>query len=611
MSLKTDKLIEEAQKLALRGQLDKAIKVYQQVLSLEPSAFNHRQKLAELLVKAGRLDDARAEFEAIGKKFTSDGFYLKAIAVYKKLQGLFPGDIPTTLSLASLNEKHGLIANAVAEYKLVYDYYEKESNTSDALTILEKMHNVDPQNVNIKHKLAESYFQLGKKDESYSLFGKLATLLQERGDTSAFAKLDARIQQLFPQKSEFVLEVLAEQVSSGNAASAVVGLQALLRTNSHDKRIWELIVEAFTQLDQPQKVKVAYQHFLKCFPNELSAQVGLIGCLAAEKDLKGAVSLLDNYELGLFAGRFLEDLERIYRMLDKLDPINLRILEGLSRVCMALGKADEVTTLQSKISSLQGVTGKEMPVPLQEESVDEQDYFDGHASDEPEFGEVSFADLNTDTIEIPTTPDTGSIGAPGVFDTPEDEFEIDVEFDEDASFEIPFDDEEAAPEEDWLVAVGNMLDKIATKTGKVKFASSLDGDDAQSHYDLGLAFMEMGLYDESFKEFRQAASDSNRRFVCFVFQGVCLREKGDLVNAESVLQSLVKPELSTEDLCTAKYELALTYKASGKNDEYVALLNEIDGVDRNFRDVGRRLDAVHTDKDALDFSDDDFKIFDV
>ena len=264
MSSKKDKLIEEAQKLVLRGQLDKAIKAYEQVLALEPSALNHRQKLAELLIKAGRSDDARAEFETIGKKYSSDGFYLKAIAVYKKLQGFFPGDIPIILTLAGLNEKHGLVANALAEYKHVYDFYEKSLDTAAALKMLEKMQSVDPQNVNVKLKLAEAYFKAGQVDESYAAFGKLATLVQERGDVPAFVKIDARIKQLFPQKSEFVLEVLAEQVTNGNAASAITGLQALLRTNSNDKRIWDLIVDAFTQLKQPQKVKVAYQHYLKC-----------------------------------------------------------------------------------------------------------------------------------------------------------------------------------------------------------------------------------------------------------------------------------------------------------------------------------------------------------
>lgn len=614
MSSKIDKLREEAQKLAIKGPVEKAIKAYEQLVSMEPAALNHRQRLADLLIKAGRSDDARTELEVIGKNFSTNGFYLKAIAIYTKLQGLFPGDIPIALTLAGLNEKHGLTANALAEYKRVYEYYVKNSLTEEALNILEKMQNVDAQNVNIRLKLAEAYFAAGKSDESYAVFGKLATLLQERGDAGAFAKLNARIQQLFPKKPEFMLEVLSEQVAGGNAASAVTGLQSLLRTNPSDKRIWELVIVAYKQLDQPQKLKVAYQHFLKFFPDELPAKAGLVLCQASERDLKGALALLDSYEQELLTRGYLAELEAIYRILDEIDPINLRVLEGLRRIYEAGGKSDEVASLDTKIKSLRNLSGTKAapsPPPVVQETVAEPDYFAGQASDEPEFGEVSFEDADTEITAFESQQSVDSQDVADALESLEEDVEIEVDFDEDTELEFPLD---GAPksvlEEDWLDAVGKMLDKIATKTGKVKFASAPDGDDAQSHYDLGMAFMEMGLFDESFKEFRQASADTSRRFECFVFQSVCLRGKGDLANAEKVLRSLVKPGTSLEETCSAKYELALTCEASGKTEEYVKLLAEIDVSNRNFRDVRSRLDASNSDKNSLDFSDDDLKGFD-
>lgn len=158
-----NRLIEEAQKLIMRGQFDKAAKVYQQVLSQEPSATNLRQKLAEILVKAGRNEDARIEFETIGKHFSNNGFYLKAIAVFKQLQKLFPADITLSITLAGLNEKHGLTANALSEYKQVFDYYINAGNATEAIKILFKMQDVDPQNISVKSKLAEAVCKHGKK----------------------------------------------------------------------------------------------------------------------------------------------------------------------------------------------------------------------------------------------------------------------------------------------------------------------------------------------------------------------------------------------------------------------------------------------------------------
>jgi tetratricopeptide (TPR) repeat protein len=292
----------------------------------------------------------------------------------------------------------------------------------------------------------------------------------------------------------------------------------------------------------------------------------------------------------------------------------------LKRIFEAGGKFDEAANLETKIKSLRNLSGTKQPPqkkPKEPEPESEPEYFSGQASDEPEFGEVSFADVDTEIaaherLQAADAATDDGIVVADEMESSEGDVEIEVDFDDDSDLEIPLDAEEtAAPEEDWLAAVEKMLDKIATKKGKVKFASDLDGEDAQSHYDLGMAFMEMGLYDESFKEFRQAAADISRRFVCFVFQGVCLREKGDLENAEKVLRHMSRPGLSLEDSCTAMYELALTCQAAGKPDEYVTLLTEIDATDRNFRDVRMRLDAVNIDRDALDFSDDDFKIFDV
>jgi tetratricopeptide (TPR) repeat protein len=386
----------------------------------------------------------------------------------------------------------------------------------------------------------------------------------------------------------------------------------LLRTNPNDKRLWELIIEAYKQLDQSQKVKVAYQHFLKFFPDDLSAKAGLILCLSSERDLSGALLLLDSCEQELISGKFLDELESVYRILDEIDPINLRVLDGLKRVYEAGGKLDEVASLETKIKSIRNISAtKPPPAQVQQESSAEPEYFAGQTTDEPEFGEVSFADCDT---EITAAESELNVSSPDVDDrmeAQEEDFEIEVEFDDDTDLEIPLDVAvPVAPEEDWLVAVSKMLDKIATKTGKVKFASALDGDDAQSHYDLGMAFMEMGLFDESFKEFRQAAADTSRRFECFVFQSVCLRGKGDLANAEKVLRSLVHPGCSLEESCSAKYELALTCDASGKSEEYVRLLVEIDVSNRNFRDVRSRLAAANADKDALNFTDDDLKGFD-
>lgn len=632
MSSKKDKLIEEAQRFVVRGQLDKAIKTYEQVMGLDPTAVNHRQRLAELLLKAGRPDDARTEFETIGKYFSSNGFYLKAIAIYKQLQKSFPGDIQISLTLAGLNEKHGLVANALAEYRQVFDAYEKSSEMEEAVKILEKMQAVDPQNVAVGLKLAETYFQVKRPDDSYAAFGKLASLLQERGDTAAIAKLDARIRKLFPDKAAFMLEVLAEQVASGKAASAVNVLQSMLRTNPNDKRIWELIVEAYTNLNQPQKVKVAYQHFLKFFPDDASAKIGLIRCHATDRDLKGTLALLDSYEAGLLqSGQNFEELESVYKLLEELDPINGRVLEGLSSVYAAAGKTGEYNALAPKIQSLKSITGKKEAAPAAIiPAHSEPDFFENETAGEmilplesspvPDdvFQLDSYGDVqedspfsSPDSTDAYEQPDFGDESVAEFAPDSAEDFEIEVEYEEFEITDVPEAPEEPAQEEgNWLDSVGEILESISTTPRGVKFGGNLDGDDAQSHYDLGMAFKEMGLFDDAINEFRQASADPARRVECILFQGACLRDKGDVKNAEIVFRSLLKPDLNQDDFLATKYELALTCRAAHKSDEYARLLAEIEATCPGYRDVRSLIASIGTEKNDLDFSEDDLKGFD-
>ena len=597
-SSKKDKLIKEAQKFVLRGQFDKAAKSYEQILVLEPAAVNLRQKLAELLIKSGQNNEARKELETIGRYFSNNGFYLKAIAVYKQLQKLFPADISLSMMLAELNEKHGLVANSLSEYKLVYEFHEKNGNIPEALDILDRMQNIDPQNIPIKIKLAEAYVQHEKREESYAVFMKTAALLLERSDNATFSKICARVQQLFPDKPDFMLEVLAEQIRQGNAATTINSLQSLLRSDPNNRRAWNLITQAYQLLGETQRLKIAYQHYLNFFPTEPAAILGLITSVTADKNLVAALELLNYHEPFLISGGFLQQLEQVYHSLDKIDPINVRILEGLIRVATAAGNEDELRALTSKLQSLRSVSGvAHHGSPFPSEVLSEQAVLH-------DFGALE-RESSSETV-----PDAEPFVAAITADQqPEEDIEVDIEIDIDSPFgSLEQEIGTVSGTDNWLDSVGDLFDTIDTAPRVVKFGNEMESSDAQTHFDLGQAFKEMGLYDEAINEFRQASQDASRRVECLIMQCVCLRERGELEKAITMLLALLKPGLSEQESCSVKYELASGYEAAGKREEANNLLNEINAINPGFRNIGSRLNAVNG-SDSLDFSDDDLKDF--
>ena len=625
-----EKLIAEAQKLLQKGQLDKSIKCYQDAVALEPGDLKTRQRLAELLARAERSDDARAEFEVIGKSLSGNGFYLRAIAVYKQIERLAPDDVGVILTLASLNEKHGLVGQAMAEYKRAFDLYEKKGEMVEAIGVLVSMEKADPQNTNIRLKLSEVLYQSGHVEESFQAFCELAGMLVERGDESSFTRLVSRIEQIFPDRSGFVYDILQKQVESGNINNALQILHSLLKSDPRNMRVWTIILTAYEHQGDETRLKTASQHFIRFFPEQFLPRKHLASCLISENDVDGALSQLESAEQLAKSPEEIAGLKELYTSLSKVAPYDVKVLKGLARLCNATGDKDQADAISSKIVSLSNIASSsaliqpeepeflpfdveeqpEEPIPdiLEDagicfaEEPREELSVSGDietADDETlEYGEVRFGVETDEAIPVLEA---------GESELSDYEIEIDLDMDEEPV------QSQVTGNENWFDTVNDIFDNIVTEPGKVK-VDGMEQGDSQSHYDLGMAFREMGLLDEAINEFRTASSDPQRKVECMIQQAGCLRDKGELELAENALTSLFSaPGLFHEERTAIKYELALTFEAGGQAVEATRLYNEIEAETPEFRDVRSRLEKSSADAGAssFDFSEDELLDFDL
>jgi tetratricopeptide (TPR) repeat protein len=121
----------------------------------------------------------------------------------------------------------------------------------------------------------------------------------------------------------------------------------------------------------------------------------------------------------------------------------------------------------------------------------------------------------------------------------------------------------------------------------------LDQEDTETHYNLGIAYKEMGLYDDAIVEFQAAARATERAADCLTLQGICNRDKGDLDSAEQVFRKGMALEgLSTEEALSLKYELALLLEGTGRTEEALHLYSEVREVNPGFREVGSKITAM-------------------
>src|SRR5258708_14335981 len=120
-----NKIIEAAAKLVVKGAYDKAIKEYQKILSVDPRDTRALQKLGELYQKKNDNAQAAQFFTKVAESYSGEGFFLKAVALYKQVLKLSPGQLEINLKLAELHQQLPLMSEAASYYPLVASQYEQ------------------------------------------------------------------------------------------------------------------------------------------------------------------------------------------------------------------------------------------------------------------------------------------------------------------------------------------------------------------------------------------------------------------------------------------------------------------------------------------------------
>jgi tetratricopeptide (TPR) repeat protein len=121
-------------------------------------------------------------------------------------------------------------------------------------------------------------------------------------------------------------------------------------------------------------------------------------------------------------------------------------------------------------------------------------------------------------------------------------------------------------------------------------AESLSSEDYDTHYNLGIAYREMGLLDEAIGEFQLASKEPRYLVECCSLLGGCFLEKGlPELAIKWYRRGLEVPGLAEEALLGLLYDLGNVYLFQGEEDKARASFVEIYGVNSNYRDVVAKL----------------------
>lgn len=121
-------------------------------------------------------------------------------------------------------------------------------------------------------------------------------------------------------------------------------------------------------------------------------------------------------------------------------------------------------------------------------------------------------------------------------------------------------------------------------------SATLDAGDFDTRYDLGIAYREMGLYEDAIGEFKICLDAPTRRFDSLYLMGLCARDLqryGDAVH--HLEQALALPDLPGDRLAGVFFDLAISQALAGDRDRARANMRRVLELDPGFPNAAVRL----------------------
>jgi tetratricopeptide (TPR) repeat protein len=119
-------------------------------------------------------------------------------------------------------------------------------------------------------------------------------------------------------------------------------------------------------------------------------------------------------------------------------------------------------------------------------------------------------------------------------------------------------------------------------------------EDVDTHYNLGVAYKEMGLLDDAVSEFIMTPEDEPKYFQSRYMLGLCYMEKGEYQNAAVEIQNAlsymeVQGIDDDETGLSMHYDLGLAYQGAGNINSAISEFQIVHALDSGYRDIATKL----------------------
>ena len=349
MAIQRDKVIANAEKLVAKGKIEPAIKEYERLLDDNPNDVNTLNRIGDLWVRINRNDEAVKTFGKIADHYARDGFFLKAIAIYKKINKLDPSKLEVYGKLADLYAKQGLAMEAKSQYQVLADYYLKHGDPGNALLIYRKISELDPQSINVHVKLADLHSQIGQTGEALKEYDRVGRMLLKRGMLDEAVQVFKKALKIDAKNVDLVESLVTALIESKDYGNAITIVEHALEQNRENPRLLAMWGKILIGKGDLPSARTALERGLKAEPNEPSIRDALADLYLKQNDANRALEMLvPLVERALGRGERGQAVEMLNRVLR----VDQRHTPTLERIVALYTRLNEETNILSSMNLL-------------------------------------------------------------------------------------------------------------------------------------------------------------------------------------------------------------------------------------------------------------------
>jgi pilus assembly protein FimV len=339
------KTLNAAEKYVQQGKIQNAISEYEKVIKNDPKDLTVTNTIGDLYSRLGEADKATECFKTVGDAYATQGFTVKAIAMYKKISKLKPS-LESVLKLAELYTQQGLFNDARAQYLQVAEEFLKANELDNAVRIFQKILEMDPENTNMRVRLAEVYIRLGKKNDAWQIFSAAAETLRSKGSLNAAEEVLQRMLTLDPGNSYALLMQGRNLLEAGDADAAIDCLQKVSDIDSNPDGLRDLL-KAYLKAGRLSDAGTLASKLLTVH-NDLASISSFADALMQAGQYENALLVYDQHADRLLA----EDSEKVLKNLHSIIGHVRENPASLERLLALFQKAGESTHLTEVIELL-------------------------------------------------------------------------------------------------------------------------------------------------------------------------------------------------------------------------------------------------------------------